>query len=229
MADYNSAYTGAQIDTAVGLASAHAARHSAGGADALTLTNLAGTLSIAKGGTGATTAAAALTKLGLTASAAELNYMDGVTSNVQTQLNGKAASAHTHSYAGAASAGGAATTALTCTGNAATATKLATARTIDGVSFNGTANIVTRLRFANTSVAASAFAADATYTEYPFRAAVALSGVTAAMTPEVVFSCADAASGSFAPVAACYAGGVYIYASSAPNAATTIPTITCWK
>ena len=34
----------------------------------------------------------------LTATAAELNYMDGVTSNVQTQLNGKAASSHSHTY-----------------------------------------------------------------------------------------------------------------------------------
>lgn len=30
--------------------------------------------------------------------ATELGYLDGVTSNVQTQLNGKAASGHTHSY-----------------------------------------------------------------------------------------------------------------------------------
>lgn len=34
----------------------------------------------------------ALTNLGLTASAAELNYVDGVTSNIQTQLNAKATS-----------------------------------------------------------------------------------------------------------------------------------------
>lgn len=33
---------------------------------------------------------------GLTASVAELNYTDGVTSNIQTQLDGKAASSHTH-------------------------------------------------------------------------------------------------------------------------------------
>ena len=45
---------------------------------------------------------------GVTATATELNYMDGVTSNVQTQLNGKAASSHTHNYAGSSSAGGAA-------------------------------------------------------------------------------------------------------------------------
>ncbi|MEA4849009.1 MAG: hypothetical protein VB106_17380 [Clostridiaceae bacterium] len=56
-----------------------------------------GTLPLTKGGTGATTAAAALTALGLTATAAELNYVDGVTSAIQTQLNGKAASSHNHS------------------------------------------------------------------------------------------------------------------------------------
>lgn len=55
------------------------------------------TVPIAKGGTGATTAAAALTNLGITATATELNYVDGVTSNIQTQLDGKAASSHNHS------------------------------------------------------------------------------------------------------------------------------------
>ena len=57
------------------------------------------TVPIAKGGTGATTAAGVLTNLGLTATATELNYVDGVTSNIQTQLNNKAASSHTHNYA----------------------------------------------------------------------------------------------------------------------------------
>lgn len=56
------------------------------------------TVPISKGGTGATSAAGALTNLGLTATAAELNYCDGVTSNIQTQLNGKASSSHSHSY-----------------------------------------------------------------------------------------------------------------------------------
>lgn len=39
---------------------------------------------------------AATTLSGLTATVAELNYCDGVTSNIQTQLNGKSSSSHTH-------------------------------------------------------------------------------------------------------------------------------------
>ena len=37
-----------------------------------------------------------LASLGVTATAQELNYTDGVTSNIQTQLNGKAAASHNH-------------------------------------------------------------------------------------------------------------------------------------
>lgn len=77
------------------------------------------------------TISTSLSNLGVTASATELNYMDGVTANVQNQLNGKAASNHTHNYAGSSSAGGAANSAV----------KLQTARTINGTSFDGTANI----------------------------------------------------------------------------------------
>jgi hypothetical protein len=46
-------------------------------------------LAVADGGTGASTAAGALTNLGLTATATELNYTDGVTSAIQTQLDNK--------------------------------------------------------------------------------------------------------------------------------------------
>lgn len=38
-----------------------------------------------------------LAQLGVNATTTELNYVDGVTSNIQTQLNGKASSDHTHS------------------------------------------------------------------------------------------------------------------------------------
>ena len=44
---------------------------------------------IEKGGTGANNAEEALKNLGITASAEELNYVDGVTSDIQTQFNNK--------------------------------------------------------------------------------------------------------------------------------------------
>ena len=85
-----------------------------------TLDNITGVLALANGGTGASTAEGALTNLGLTATATEinkldgmtastdelnildgalvstteLNYLDGVTSAVQTQINGKAPTSH---------------------------------------------------------------------------------------------------------------------------------------
>lgn len=74
-----------------------------------------------------------------------------------------ASSSHTHNYAGSSSAGGAATTALACTGNSATATKLATARTINGVAFDGTGNItITASANGGTSASCSGNSATAT-------------------------------------------------------------------
>ena len=110
-----------------------------------------------------------LSDLGVTATTTELNYVDGVTSAIQTQLDNKALKDHTHSYAGSASAGGSATSAVkldtesagdantpvyfsggkpvACTsldlntsGNAGTATTWATARIVNGMSINGSAN-----------------------------------------------------------------------------------------
>lgn len=86
-----------------------------------------------------------------------------------------------------------------------------------------------KLPFFNKSVSAASFVSDSTYPNYPRRAAISLSGVTSGMIPEVIFAPADAVSGIFAPVAAAYNGGVYIYAAEKPSAAITIPTIICWK
>ena len=90
-----------------------------------------------------TTATKATTLDGLTSTVAELNYCDGVTSNIQTQLNGKASSSHTHNYAGSSSAGGAATSALTCTGNSATSTTSSFSQNLNSTGFgNGTLTYV---------------------------------------------------------------------------------------
>ena len=85
------------------------------------------------------------------------------------------------------------------------------------------------LVFNDTAVVTSAWESDATYTDYPYKAAVALSGVTASMIAEIVLSPTDATSGNFAPVCQTYGGGVYLYASSVPEASITIPTIIVWR
>lgn len=77
------------------------------------------------------------------------------TNALKTQLDGKANAGHTHNYAGSSSAGGAAYSALACTGNASTATTLENTRYIDGVSFDGSAN-ATRYAVCNTASGAAA-------------------------------------------------------------------------
>lgn len=77
----------------------------------------------------------------------------------------------------------------------------------------------------NKVVAVTAWSADITYTEYPYRASISIPGVTEEMVPNVIFSMSDALSGRFAPIAATYQGGVHIYSASVPESAITIPTI----
>lgn len=90
----------------------------------------------------------------------------------------------------------------------------------------GNADIITTT---NTSVPVSAWTADTTYDDFPFRAAIAITGCTADYKPDVTFSLADSMSGNFAPIAETYAGGVYIYAAETPETAVTVPTITLLK
>lgn len=78
-------------------------------------------------------------------------------------------------------------------------------------------------------VATSAWASDTTYTDYPYRASIAIDGCTANHIPEITFALADATSGNFAPIADTYDGGVYIYAAEQPSEAMTIPTIKLTK
>lgn len=93
----------------------------------------------------------------------------------------------------------------------------------------GTAFELKKLQFSNVSVSAVDFVSDTTYQDFPYRAGVALSGVIESMIPEIVLSVEDATSGNFAPVAESYNGGVYLYATSAPEYDITIPTIITWR
>ena len=62
-----------------------------------------------------------------------------------------------------------------------------------------------------------------TYIEFPYKATVALTGVTAGMVPMVNFALVDAVSSYYAPVAETYAGGIYLYSAQAGT--ITIPCI----
>ena len=106
---------------------------------------------------GITATAAELNKLdGVTTTATQLNYLNTLTGDVQTQLDGKAASSHSHSNY------------LTTSGTAAAATKLATARTFSltgdvtgSASFNGTTNCSIAATLAANSVTANEIATGA--------------------------------------------------------------------
>lgn len=137
-----------------------------GGTLSVSLTsNVFGTLQIANGGTGATNALGALSNIGAAASvhghsASDINSgqlsisrMPRGTSGYLLQASGTSAdpawvdtsgiSVNYATSAGSATSASSATTAGSCSGNAATATNLLAARSINGTSFDGSANITT--------------------------------------------------------------------------------------
>lgn len=83
--------------------------------------------------------------------------------------------------------------------------------------------------FTNVSIPTTAWAADTTYTDYPYRATISASGITSIYYCEVVFNLTEAISGCYAPICESITNGIYIYASAIPSAAITIPTIKCTK
>ena len=87
----------------------------------------------------------------------------------------------------------------------------------------------TYLTFENKTIATSAFTSNTTIASHPYRASIALSGVTASMIPSVTFSQEAVDLGILAAVASTYNGGVYIYASEVPSAAIKILSIICWE
>ena len=80
---------------------------------------------------------------------------------------------------------------------------------------------ITPLKFTNITV--NTWVSDTTYTNYSYKAAITLTGVTSSMIAEVIFNVTESESGNYAPVCETFDGGVYIY--SKVNSAITIPTI----
>lgn len=97
------------------------------------------------------------------------------------------------------------------------------------VTYTKLASDAVRIRATDQTVAVSAWSQTNSSENFPWRASVGITGVTADMRPEVCFGVTDLDSGIFAPFAQSYAGGVYIYAAERPGAAVTIPVIDCMR
>ena len=84
---------------------------------------------------------------------------------------------------------------------------------------------LTRLMVSNVTLAANSWIQDSTYADYPYRAAITVTGATPSLVPEVIFSPNDAISGNYAPVATTGIDTVYIYAKQEGAVEITIPTV----
>lgn len=85
------------------------------------------------------------------------------------------------------------------------------------------------LTFTNVSVPTASFVADTTYPDYPLKAVVTLTGVTAEHFPIVTYGLDDSLSGNFAPICESGAGNITIWAMTAPSVAVSIKSILCVK
>ena len=72
------------------------------------------------------------------------------------------------------------------------------------------------------TVVVGAWAADGTYTDYPYRAAIPMDGATTDNFPYVEFEQNEQESGNFADVCISYDGGVYIFCKEIPSSSITV-------
>ncbi len=80
-------------------------------------------------------------------------------------------------------------------------------------------------RQTNVAVAVADWISDNTFSDYPYRAAITLNGVTSSDYANVFFSAADIEANDLSPYTDTAADTVYIFASEIPSAAITIPLI----
>lgn len=77
----------------------------------------------------------------------------------------------------------------------------------------------------NTTVEVSDWVSDNTYEDYPYKAVISKTGITANDILFVVFDMTEAVSGNYAPICSSAAGTVTIYAKEVPAADIIIPVI----
>lgn len=173
------------------------------------------------------------------------NHIIGNVDGLQSALNGKANSSHTHSqYLTTHQA------IKTLKTDNAVAQSPSSGEAIAGSgiinlhkvsktgSYNDLLNKPTKLsdftddkviKFTNTTVVASAFVADNSYSNYGYCASISLSGVTANDTADIYFSGKQVEQEIYASFCESYAGGVKIYAAEKPSEAVIIPLILIHK
>jgi len=83
------------------------------------------------------------------------------------------------------------------------------------------------LYFTNKIINASDFRSSSECSGYPYRAKIALKGITENYTVDVIFDDYDAISGNYAPLAKTSDGYVSIYAKVAPSSSIYVPVIKC--
>lgn len=86
-----------------------------------------------------------------------------------------------------------------------------------------------KLVFTNITVSPTGFTTSSIYSDFGYRKAINLSGVTSDMIPDVILNVTEATSGIFAPVSETFNGGIYLYTDSIPDASFTIPVIIVWR
>lgn len=214
-----------------------------GGASTITSSNLTASRALVSNSSGKVAVSAV--------TSTELGYLDGVTSNIQTQLNGKQASGDyalksdiptnyvpttrtvngkalsanislTASDVGALASNGKAVSA-TSADSATKATQDASGNVITST-YATKSSISNTLRLIqNTSLSESRWVADTSVDGYYYRYDISISGVTSNDYAEVTFSAPDARSGAYAPTCETASGIIRIYSTGATT--TTIPTI----
>ena len=80
-------------------------------------------------------------------------------------------------------------------------------------------------KYADIAVTSNLFVADETYSDYPFKADIALADALVEHVPTVNFGLEQCESGNFAPVASAGNGYVRIYAKAVPETGFVIPVI----
>lgn len=224
-----SATTAGSLATArslkVNLASGNAASFN-GSAD-VTGIGVSGTLPVANGGTGATSLSS------VTVGAATTATKLATARTVQTNL----ASTSTASFDGSANITPGVTGVLPVANGGTGASSLssitvgaATKATQDGsgnvitstYATNATVNAIKPIALASLSVT---WASDSSYTDFPYKGTITVSGCTANHIPSVTFDVSDATSGDYAPVSESGSGVVYIW--SKKNTLTTVPAVVC--